>query len=165
MSSFLWGDILWTFKDAVINFCRTNTQQYYSKDSMTPIFQGHRRVTVDYSFKKMFPSFKWLVVRPNPLITQPAEGIRSNNFSEGNGWSGHIWTTSACLCSNKEKLISKMWAKSLHSGSSLWGNWKPKNGFTTFGYLFDWHNTVTSKVFSFSKNEISSILANRKMQL
>lgn len=150
------------------NRCSNNLPAQHSalllkRNNMTPIFQGHKKVTLDFFFT--FSPLKWLVPCPNPLITQTAEGIRSSNFSEGNGWSVHIRTTSASLPSNKDKLISKIWAKCIHSGVSLWdnSNTNPKNGFKTFGYLFDWHNAVTSKVFSFSKNEISSILASWKM--
>lgn len=142
-----------------------SAQHYYSQGQCHTYFpraqKGHIRLFLKK--KKTFPPFKCLVPCPNPLITHPAEGIRSSNFSEGNGWSVHIQATSASLPSNKDKLISKIWTKCIHSGGSIWGNWKPKNGFKTFGYLFDWHNAVTSKVFSFSKNEISSIVASWKM--
>lgn len=151
----------WTLTDAVIIFCVPNAQPYYSQGQYDTYFprawKGHSGC-----FFFTFPPFKWLVSCPNPLITQPAEGICSNNFSDGYVWTMHIWTTSASLCSTKDKPTSKIWAKCIHSGSLLWGNWKPKNGLTTFGYLFDWHNAVVSKVFSFSKNEISSILASWK---
>lgn len=90
ISPFRWHE--WPPTDAV-TICVATLSTTTHRDSLTPIFQGHTKVMLDIFFL-IFPPFKWLAPRPNPL-TQPAEGTRSSNFSGGSGWGVHVRATSA----------------------------------------------------------------------
>lgn len=149
----------WVTPHRCSNNLSGHTQHHDSQGQSDTFFPRAHKGHVRHFFFLIFPPFKWLAPRPNPLITQPAEGIRSSNFSEGSGWGVHVRATSA-----SHPIRTSSFPKYEPSASTLvgllWGNWKPKNGFQTVANLLDWHNAVTSKVFSFSKKEISSRLAS-----